>query len=339
MKLNRQYLKKRLKSFLSRRVLPAKISVIVPVYNGKDTIGECLDSLLMQTQRRIKIICVNDGSTDNTGEILTGYKKRDRRIKVITQKNGGRAAARNTGLGAVKTKYVMFCDSDDRYEKVMCENMLDAIERSNADLAVCAIKMIYEAHEEMKKSDDKYYELKFDGKKTIDDDVILNTNGSLCNKIFKMEIVDKNSITFPKGVNTAEDFYFCCAYMSTSNTIFFLHQQLYTYVRRNESIMSSNFSGKNLSLDDIYVTNELFKYYIKSGYLNEHKDLFWRQWIASFWASYRYSAKKYYPEIKRIAKKFLDANYERYKPDDKELQKWKRDIDKTLEDIKEVKNG
>ena len=334
MKYDYKYFKKRIKSFLKRRVLPAPISVIVPIYNGERTLRKCLDKLLEQTQRRIKIICVNDGSTDGTEQILKEYSQKDRRIVVINQENGGRSAARNMGLLAVKTKYVMFCDADDWYESNMCENILDAIEKSNADLAICGIKMIYESHMEMMESDENYYKVYFDGKRKVNDEVISRTNGSVCNKIFRMDIIRRNKINFPQGLHTAEDFYFYNAYMSVSKTAYFLNQKLYNYRRHPDSIMSANFDKKKVSIDDILVAEKLFDFYKKTGFLNKHKDLFWRQWIASFWASYKYSAKKYHWMVKEEAWRFLDKYYERYKPTDSEIVKWKNDIVKTLNKIK-----
>ena len=316
----------------------APVSVIVPTYNGEKTIAKCLDSLLEQSQKRIKIICVNDGSTDGTLEILKRYCSKNRKIKIINQKNQGRAAARNAGLLAVKTKYVMFCDDDDVYEKNMCENMVDALEKSGTDLAVCEINVVYKAHSEMKKSDEEYYKLHFIGMQEISDIVIDKTDASVCNKIFRMDIIRDNMVDFPTGLNN-EDYYFYNAYMSVASTVFFLGQKLYRYIRREGSIMSDNFEGGKESIDHLLVAEKLFGFYRKNGFLDEHKDLFWRQWIASFWASYRYSDKKYRPIIKKEAMRFLDKNYEKYEPEDKELKQWKNDIVKTLNKVKGEKNG
>ena len=90
-----------------------KVSVIVPVYNVEPYLEECLRSLLGQTLTDIEIICVNDGSTDNSGKILEKYRQNDDRIIIAWQKNSGLSAARNRGLDIAKGKYIYFCDSDD----------------------------------------------------------------------------------------------------------------------------------------------------------------------------------------------------------------------------------
>lgn len=90
-----------------------KISVIVPVYNSEKYLAECLDSLIYQTYKNLEIICVNDGSTDKSSEILQTYAQKDGRIKVYTEKNSGAAVARNFGLQKATGDYVSFVDSDD----------------------------------------------------------------------------------------------------------------------------------------------------------------------------------------------------------------------------------
>ena len=88
-----------------------KVSVIVPVYNCEKYLKKCLDSLVNQTLKDIEIICVNDGSTDNSGRILEEYT--DSRIKIITKENGGLSSARNAGIAVAKGEYLGFVDSDD----------------------------------------------------------------------------------------------------------------------------------------------------------------------------------------------------------------------------------
>ena len=90
-----------------------KVSVIIPVYNVEEYLRECLDSIVKQTLREIEIICVDDGSTDNSLEILKEYAKKDNRITVITQKNLHAGVARNAGLAVAKGEYLSFLDSDD----------------------------------------------------------------------------------------------------------------------------------------------------------------------------------------------------------------------------------
>lgn len=307
--------------------MKAKITVVVPVYNVAEYLGKCLDSLVGQTCKEIKIICVNDGSTDNSGEVLKEYEKKDSRIEIINKKNGGLSSARNAGMRECKTDYIMFCDSDDSFEKSMCKDMLLAIEKDDSDLAVCENNIIYNNHDEMAESDEKYYGLNYSGKKIINDDVIINTNVSVGNKIFRMKLIQDNGIEFPEGINN-EDFYFYNAYMSVARTITFVRKPLYNYIRRENSIMSNNFESKTLSVDHLRVAERLFDYYKKSGYIEKHTDLFWKQWIMSYWFSVEHSSNSLKKEVLRIAKPFVDKNLSKYPPKDQALAK---DIKNTVD--------
>lgn len=113
-----------------------KISIIVPVYNTGLFLRQCLDSICNQTFKDIEVIVVNDGSTDNSAEIIHEYVKKDKRIVVIEQENQGLSAARNSGLSKCSGKYVMFVDSDDWIDTVTCEQAFKAANRYEADVVL-----------------------------------------------------------------------------------------------------------------------------------------------------------------------------------------------------------
>lgn len=113
-----------------------KVSVIIPVYNVEKYIEECLDSLINQTLKDIEIICVDDGSTDNTVEILNRYRQQDSRISVYYQKNKYAGVARNTGMQYATGKYVIFLDSDDFFDETMLEKTYEEAERCQAEVVL-----------------------------------------------------------------------------------------------------------------------------------------------------------------------------------------------------------
>ena len=90
-----------------------KVSIILPVYNVAPCLRRCMDSIINQTYRNIEIICIDDGSTDKSGEILDEYAKADNRINVLHMNNSGVASARNTGLSLASGEYLLFVDGDD----------------------------------------------------------------------------------------------------------------------------------------------------------------------------------------------------------------------------------
>ena len=112
------------------------VSVVIPVYNVEKYLNQCLDSVISQTLTDIEIICVNDSSTDGSLNILEEYAKRDERIKVVTQPNGGAGAARNRGLSMASGKYLSFLDSDDFFEPDMLELAYKKAEKDKADFVV-----------------------------------------------------------------------------------------------------------------------------------------------------------------------------------------------------------
>lgn len=113
-----------------------KVSVIIPVYNVEQYLRECLDSVLGQTLKEIEVICVDDGSTDRSLDILREYEKQDARVKVLTQPNTNAGAARNHGLKYAKGKYLSFLDSDDFFEANMLEKAYERCERDGLDIVV-----------------------------------------------------------------------------------------------------------------------------------------------------------------------------------------------------------
>ena len=117
-----------------------EISVVVPAYNSENFIAETLDCLLNQTLKDIQIIVVNDGSTDGTGAIIDSYAAKHANILPIYQENSGVSAARNNGIEHAEGKYIMFLDSDDLLSRDALEKIRDALERNQADIAICRIE-------------------------------------------------------------------------------------------------------------------------------------------------------------------------------------------------------
>ena len=110
------------------------ISVIIPVYNTAPYLPRCLDSVINNDYKNLEIICVNDGSTDSSSEILRGYEKNDSRIKVFDVKNGGVSRARNIGLDNALGEYIAFVDSDDWIHRQYFDILIDFAQEQNADI-------------------------------------------------------------------------------------------------------------------------------------------------------------------------------------------------------------
>ncbi len=115
------------------------VSIIVPVYNVEKYLEQCISSILEQTYTNFELILVDDGSTDKSGDICDEWFKKDSRIKVFHQRNQGLSAARNRGIELAKGEYFCFVDSDDFVTKEYVKDFMEAIEREDADFALCDI--------------------------------------------------------------------------------------------------------------------------------------------------------------------------------------------------------
>jgi glycosyltransferase involved in cell wall biosynthesis len=113
------------------------ISVIIPVYNTAEYLPRCLDSILNNTHQNLEVICINDGSKDNSLEVLRGYAARDSRVRIIDQENAGVSTARNHGLDAATGEYIAFVDSDDWVHCRYFEVLLRCMHESGADIQIC----------------------------------------------------------------------------------------------------------------------------------------------------------------------------------------------------------
>lgn len=137
------------------------ISVIIPVYNVEKYLAECLDSVISQDIQDIEIICVNDGSTDGSGNILKMYMQKDNRIKVVNKENEGLSCARNVGIKYAKGDYLLFVDSDDCLSKHVLKKLYETAEEENVEILTFDAECFYET-EELKKREykDNYYHRK-----------------------------------------------------------------------------------------------------------------------------------------------------------------------------------
>jgi len=111
-----------------------KISIIIPVYNAEKYLSATLDSVINQTFHDIEMVCINDGSTDESLQILRDYQRRDKRVKIVTQKNSGGSAARNAGIKHATGEYIMFLDADDMYAKNIVAHAYSRAVKTGVDI-------------------------------------------------------------------------------------------------------------------------------------------------------------------------------------------------------------
>lgn len=227
--------------------LMAKVSIIVPVYNVKKYLRKCLDSLINQTLKDIEIICINDGSTDKSLEILEEYKNRDSRIILLNQENSGQSIARNNGIKKATGEYIGFVDPDDWVDLDYYEKLYNTASTNDTDIAVGGIIRVTG----IKKKKFLNFE-----KETLTDNTKLKFE--LCdvpeksyvwNKIYKTEKLKEIGLEFEKGI-----FYEDCIF--TPQALFFLEKMVtvpniyYYYLRRGNSTVKQR--SEKANADNVY---------------------------------------------------------------------------------------
>ena len=250
----------------------AKVSIVVPIYNVERYLARCLDSCINQSFKDIEIICVNDGSTDKSPEILRAYANLDSRIKIITKENGGLSSARNVGVEAAQGEYILYVDSDDYISHLLLERVYENSQKNNSDVVVFDYCLCRSNVEERKLLTiepfaDKYVNSTFNAD-SVDDVAYKYVPASAWIKFYKTDLLKKNSITFDEGL-IFEDVSYWAKVFVAARRISYINEPLYSYfVGRDTQIMARN-DEKLFDIINIYqIVEDTFK---KAGYYEKFK--------------------------------------------------------------------
>ncbi|MBQ7739754.1 MAG: glycosyltransferase family 2 protein [Eubacterium sp.] len=217
-----------------------KISVILPVYNVEKFLKQCLDSLVNQSFKDFELICVNDGSTDASCEILKEYAEKDKRIRIINCENGGVACARNIGLKKAKGNYIICLDSDDFFEEDMLKKLFDKAIKTNADIILFQYKTYDNntgEHSEARGVNLKLLKnLECFSKEDLPDSIMSVTRPNVWTKFYKTRFIKKNKL-FYQVIPNAEDEYFTYLALCLAEKITYLEDALVNYrIGRQDSL-------------------------------------------------------------------------------------------------------
>lgn len=234
-----------------------KVSVIIPVYNGEKYLNETLETIRNSTFTNLEIVIVNDGSTDLSLEICQEHAKRDPRIVIECKKNGGIAAARNTGLNIATGDWIAFCDQDDYVDTHMYEKLYNRVVEDQSDLAICGMgKLIDNVLEPVEIFDDAVLErndiLEYAIYPILFDGYFMQINDSpkrkkMGNHIWKCliskKVVDHEGLRFKKFIDFEDDRTFLLDVLSASSKVSLLKECLY-YWRVN--LLSETYRKKHI---------------------------------------------------------------------------------------------
>lgn len=209
-----------------------EISVIIPVYNASSTIRKCIDSVLCQTFQNFELLLINDGSTDNSGDICEEYARNDCRINVFHQNNKGVSATREFGKNRAKGKYSIYVDSDDWIESGMLEALYSKAIFTDADIVICDFYI----DDNGTMTHVKQQISKMEGNYVICDILSGKVIGSMCNKLVRHSLYQKYDIHYPAGINYCEDAYVVIRLLLLVNVIEYIPIAYYHYVMRPQSL-------------------------------------------------------------------------------------------------------
>ena len=236
-----------------------KVSIIVPVYNVEKYVDKCIQTLINQTLEDIEIIIVNDGSTDNSRNIIKEYEHTfPDKIKCYDKENGGLSDARNYGMKFASGEYIAFLDSDDYVELNMYEKMYNKAIEDESDIVEC--DFIWE----------------YPNKKVIDSGILYNSKKEMItyarvvawNKLIRKSIIDKAKIEYPKGLRY-EDVEFFYKMVPYYNKVSFVKEPLVHYIQRDSSI--SNVQNER-TREIFSVLDNVIDYYKDNNLYDEYKE-------------------------------------------------------------------
>ena len=237
-------------------------SIIVPVYNAIAFVGDTIHNLLRQDVNK-EILLINDGSTDDSLQLIKQYESKYDCIKVVDKKNGGVSSARNVGLNVAKGDYVIFVDSDDFIDDGLLERCEIILQRKSTDAVIFSYKYVYPKSSRKDicfryKSSD-YYSLKewLNEFYQLWSCHILHCIGT---KVYRKSVIDQYNIRFNESISYLEDISFALEYLSHISNIYYLDEPAYHYRIINENSL---------------ITKYRTKYVEATGYLNTKLETLW----------------------------------------------------------------
>ena len=264
-----------------------EVSIIVPIYNVEKYLERCLESLINQTFKDIEIIALNNGSTDNSLNILKKYESKDTRLKIINSDNRGVSDARNRGINEAKGKYVVFVDSDDWIENNMVEVLHNTIIENDCDLVMCTYVREFENHSKEKVFDLPQVNLYVhDEVKSqllrkligpIDSELsnpeYLDALGTAWAKMYKTSILKQKNLKFIdlNEIGSGEDILFNIYVFNEVKKVILLNKPMYHYWRGNKNSITSRYIPNFIDKRRIYFN--YMKKFIKENQLGREYEV------------------------------------------------------------------
>lgn len=242
-------------------------SIIVPIYNAENYLKGCLDSIKQQTYLNYEVILINDGSTDNTGEICEEFVSQNHEFKVIHTTNKGVSNARNLGLSLAKGEYVLFIDSDDYLTLNALYEVNKILKKQTYDILI--FKLATKKGDIINSQKYQLSKLNFcsrDEIKTIIPEIVKKEIINSPIKVYNRHFLSKFNLSFSSQIDLGEDLLFNAYAFSSANKIYFLDKVLYYYVYQNSQSLTQKYD--DLKLRKLLFTNDIILKYYNEIYSN-----------------------------------------------------------------------
>ncbi len=217
------------------------VTFIVPAYNCGKYIKQCIDSILGQSYKNLELIIVDDGSTDNTADVMRKYTDNDR-VLCLYQENKGVSVARNKALDLAKGDYVGFVDADDYIDTDYLSYFMELIKEHMADIALTPQLYKFNANKNLIKKDEKLDARVISGEMAACDMLYYNFVISPCNKLISMELIEKYGIRFDENLRFGEGFNFSLDCFQRAKTVVVGNRKIYNYRVDNPQSVMTKFS-------------------------------------------------------------------------------------------------
>ena len=257
-----------------------EISIIIPVYNPGKFINKCLNSIIHQTFKNIEILCIDDGSTDNSLNILKEFQKNDKRIRIFSQENLGAAASRNLGIENSKGKYILFVDADDWIEEDMCEKLYNHAEYLGSDM-VLFNSIEHKPNNQFReriyfdnntfKEDYKEFTFDYNFKKNL----VMNSMLVVWSKFYSVNFLRKFDLKFSNH-EIFNDVQFHIKSMLHAKKISYFPEILYHYIRLDHPFLQNTRGSTKVSLIIFDIFKEIKEYLLLNGFYNDFELEFLR---------------------------------------------------------------
>ncbi len=258
------------------------LSVIVPAYNVAPYLRQCLDSVCCQTYGNLEILCVDDGSTDGTLDILREYEARDSRVRVFAQPNAGVTVARNTALAAATGEWLVGLDPDDWLELHAYETAMQGA-REDVDLVCFGARVVPDAGMEGHvRGVQNYMTVPFVGFRKLTDGLLPRLNYNVWNKLYRRSVIEENALRFDEGLRCGSDMCFNAYFNAHARAAFFIDAPLYCYRLRSGSITFAPKSEENRCETHLVCMEKMLGYYRKHGLEERFPSYLWHLVMHAF---------------------------------------------------------